>query len=83
MTIKQALLTANNDMNNVTTPGFYHADNANNPANAPEDANNAAILVLNGRTEVDIAQWWLSVNAGSLYFRRRAGGLWTSWVRWH
>ena len=81
--IKQRVLTAGFDMNTVVQPGFYAQMNTDMPANAPEGAYNAAILVLNGRPGVDFIQWWYTVNKDILYTRRYTGGTWTPWKVWH
>ena len=78
----QPLVKTDVDMNNLTVPGFYCTENNDIPSNAPTNGYNAAIIVLNGRKNVDIFQIWISQNAGKIFFRRRNAGNWTAWTEW-
>ena len=76
-------LLARDDMNNITTPGYYYqsAGSAYMPANAPSGAYNAAIFVFNVRPQTDIVQIWMSLNAQKIFMRSKFAELeWTSWT---
>lgn len=72
------VLTASDDMNNITTPGVYAQWNDNMPLHAPTTQYNATILVYNMRP-YEVWQIWASANTKDVWTRMKAGGNWTDW----
>ena len=76
-----ALLNSENDLNAVTTGGFYHIDNGYNPANMPSGNDNAVLLVMQGRSHSDIIQILISGNSDSILYRtgNTLSNFWADW----
>lgn len=74
------VLTASDDMNNITTPGVYAQWNDNMPLHAPTTQYNATILVYNMRP-YEVWQIWASANTKDVWTRMKAGGNWTDWQK--
>ena len=76
-----SLLGSEDDLNNVLTGGFYHIDNGYNPANMPEGNDNAALLVMQGRSHTDIVQILISGNSDNILYRtgNTLNKYWADW----
>lgn len=76
-----SLLGSEDDLNNVLTGGFYHIDNGYNPANMPSGNDNAALLVMQGRSHTDIVQILISGNSNNILYRtgNTFNKSWTDW----
>ena len=75
------LLTASDDMNTLTASGIYYTINTDAPANGPtSDAYNSVIIVLKARS-IDVLQFYLCNNKGTIYYRTQFGGTWRAWQK--
>lgn len=65
------LLTSSDDLNNVTTPGFYYTVNTDNPSNIPSgtNLNNNIIEVIKQGSVARCVQLFYSINGQKMWFR--------------
>lgn len=65
------VLASSDDLNNVTTPGFYYTANSDNPSNIPSgtNVNNNIIEVIKQGGISRCVQLFYSINAQKMWFR--------------
>ena len=63
---KAKLLTSSDDLYKLQ-PGIYRQENLEMPLHAPEDCNNAGVVVLWGRHYYDRIILWFSINSRNVY----------------
>lgn len=71
-------LTSGNDLNAVTTPGFYYWLTSN-PVNRPAGVTNAKLIV--ETVGADIVQMVWGGSEQQIHTRRRTSGAWSTWNR--
>ena len=81
---QQPALTANTDMDTITTPGMYYKAANIVIVNAPADnTRRARILVFGGGTETSVVQIWCDCYSNQIWHRMKSADLseWSAWIQ--